>query len=549
MNNITAATRQVGLLAEPSTDFVVGMFAAWRAGVGIVPLPVEFPDARLRAMIADSRPFALLASDTQATRANELVADLPEIRVLGLDAKADHPLPVVQPSDPAYTVYTSGSTGTPKGVLIRQDQVARLLAWETAAWRLGGWVRMAQTLSLGFDFGLQELFTTLPAGGTLVLPRPAERRDARAYAGFLRRERITVLFSTPSFADELAATLVPLPDLRLVLLGGEVLRASTVTALRRVVTKDCRVLNGYGPTEATVNCLAFDVPGDTAQRPDPAEIVPVGRATGPAVIHLLDEHGLPVPAGAVGQLAIGGAGVAQGYQNRPDLSAQRFVPGPDGAVVYRTGDLAYLRADGEFVVVGRADRQVKLGGYRVEPAEVEAVLRGLPSITGASVHIVGKPGRMVAVVSGTRAADEIRRDLTGLLPSALVPEDVIVLDRLPLTTNGKLDQAAIQVIAERSRARVIPANASIGQVERVVCQVWSEVLELDTVDPAGNIFDAGAHSLAATRAHGRLQALLGLRFPVSDLFEFPCPRDLAGRLGAHRRGARFPTTTRHAEEE
>jgi hypothetical protein len=206
--------------------------------------------------------------------------------------------------------------------------------------------------------------------------------------------------------------------------------------------------------------------------------------------------------------------------------------------VYRTGDLAYLRSDGEFVVVGRADRQVKLRGYRVEPAEVEAVLRQLSGITGAVVHVVGRPARMVAVVGGAVAADAVRRELAGRLPSALVPDDVIVLDRLPLSANGKLDRAAAHDIAERSQRRVVPANASVGQVERVICQVWGEVLDLDVVDPVGNVFDAGAHSLAATRAHGRLQALLGLRFPVSDLFEFPRPRDLAGRLGALTRSDR-----------
>jgi amino acid adenylation domain-containing protein len=540
MNRVTAARCQVGLLVEPSADFAVAMFAAWRAGLGILPLPVEFPDARLRTMIADCRPFSLLASKAQAARAGELTAGMPDIHVLDMDATADYPLPAVRPTDPAFTVYTSGSTGTPKGVLIRQDQVARLLAWETAAWRLSGWVRMAQTLSLGFDFGLQELFTALPTGGALVVPAPADRRDARAYADFLRRECVTVLFTTPSFADELAATRVCLPDLRLVLIGGEVLRWSTVAALDRVVGVDCRLVNGYGPTEATVNCLAFDIPRDAVRRAEPSDIVPVGRASGPAVIHLLDGHGLPVPAGALGEIAVGGAGVAQGYLHRPDLTAERFVPGPDGDIVYRTGDLAYLRPDGEFVVVGRADRQVKLRGYRVEPAEVEAVLRRMSGITGAVVHVLGRPARMVAVVGGAVAADAVLHELAGRLPAALLPDDVIVLDRLPLTANGKLDQAAMRIIAERSERRAVPANASVGQVEQVICQVWGEVLDLDAVDPVGNVFDAGAHSLAATRAHGRIEALLGLRFPVSDLFEFPRPRDLAGRLGAHRRGVPVP---------
>jgi amino acid adenylation domain-containing protein len=514
------------------------MFAAWRTGLGILPLPVGFPDDRLRGMVEDCRPLAVLASPGQRARAADLVANCPGVPVVPVDA-AGPPAPPPPPLDhPSFTVYTSGSTGRPKGVAIRQQQVGILVAWEAQAWRLGPWVRMAQTLSLGFDFGLQEIFTALPSGGCLVVPTTADRRNALAYANFLRREAVTVLFTTPSFADELGAARVPLPDLRLVLIGGEVLRWSTVEALERLVGPECRLVNGYGPTEATVNCLAYDIP---RSRPDLAEapdVVPVGRASGAATIHLLDEHGLPVPVGAVGQISIGGPGVADGYLNQPELTTRRFVPGPSDAVgpVYRSGDLAYLRPDGHFVVTGRNDRQVKLRGYRVEQGEIEWALRQVPGVVSAAVRVVGRPARLVAAVTGNVDLRAVLDDLARRLPAPMLPDNVVVLDELPLTPNGKLDHDAIGRLAEHVAQQALPAaEVSTAQLEEIVCRVWREVLELATVDPVRNVFDQGAHSLAATRAHGQLQALLGLPFPVSDLFEYPCPRQLAARLGVYRR--------------
>jgi amino acid adenylation domain-containing protein len=535
-----APADQAGLLVDSAGDFAVAMFAAWRAGLGVLPLPVEFPDDRLRHMIEDARPFAVLASPGLRERAGRLAGAVPGIRVLDVHpGEAFAPVPSAPPDDhPAFTVYTSGSTGRPKGVAIRERQVADLLAWEIKTWGLGPWVRMAQTLSLGFDFGLQELFSALPSGGCLIVPQPADRRNAPSYADFLRREAVTVLFTTPSFADELAATRLPLPDLRLVLIGGEVLRWSTVDALERVVGPQCRLVNGYGPTEATVNCLAYDIPRGRREPAATSDVVPVGRASGPATIHLLDGNGRPVPVGAVGQISIGGSGVADGYLNRPDLTAERFVPGPgpDAGVVYRSGDLAYLGSDGNFVVTGRADRQVKLRGYRVEQDEVEQALRQCPAVVAAVVRLVSRPARLVAVVSGPVAVNEVLGDLARRLPAPMIPDHVIVLDELPRTPNGKLDDEAITRLAQSAGEHALPAtDVSVAQIEQLVCRVWREELRLAAVDPVRNVFDQGAHSLAATRAHGQLQALLGVSFPVSDLFEFPSPRELAERLRTHRR--------------
>ncbi|SCL14603.1 amino acid adenylation domain-containing protein [Micromonospora nigra] len=539
-----AARRQVGLLLESPADFTVGMFGAWSVGLGVLPLPVEFPDARLREMLADCSPRLLLTSPTQADRAARLVADLPHPPTVvpfdvapaagatGAAAPATDAGP--GPDDPAYTVYTSGSTGRPKGVLIRQGQVAHLVAWEGQAWELGPWVRMAQTLSLGFDFGLQELFTALPYGGCVVVPAPADRRNARSYVRFLRRERVTVLFTTPSYADQLVATGEPLPDLRLVLLGGEVLKRSTVTGLRTLVAADCRLVNGYGPTEATVNCLAYEIPAKVPDEDLPA-VLPVGRPSAASRIWLADDDDRPLPVGALGNILIAGPGVADGYLHRPEATAERFVTDRSGDRYYRTGDLAHLDPDVGFVVVGRADRQVKVRGFRVELGEVEFAMRDVPGVVACAALVVEEPRRLVAFVTGDRVdPTELLRLVGARLPVAMVPEQVVTLDELPMTANGKLDETPLRQAAQREYTEVLPGSAGVREVEAAVCRIWADALALSTIAPDVNVFDAGAHSLVVTRVHHQLQVSLGVTFPIHYLFEYPCPRDLAGHLAARR---------------
>ncbi|MFI7217025.1 non-ribosomal peptide synthetase [Micromonospora maritima] len=535
------ARRQVGLLLASPADFTLGMYGAWSAGLGVLPLPVEFPDPRLREMLADCAPRLLLTSAALAERAARLVAELPRPPAVVLldaataDADGSARLPDPAPDAPAFTVYTSGSTGRPKGVLIRHDQLSHLIAWEGETWQLGPWMRMAQTLSLGFDFGLQELFTALTYGGALVVPSAADRADARSYARFLRRERITVLFTTPSYADQLVAAGEPLPDLRLVQLGGEVVKRSTVVGLRAIVGPDCWLANGYGPTETTINCLNYRVPPTTADEDLPA-VLPVGLPSAASHILVTDDADRPLPVGAVGKILIGGPGVADGYLHRPEVTAERFVTDQaTGERFYRSGDLAYLDPDAGFVVLGRADRQVKVRGFRVELGEVEHALRAVPGVTAGAALVVDQPPRLVAFVTGDRPDPaELLRRVAATLPAAMVPEQVVLVDELPITPNGKLDEARLGQLAQREYTALLPASATLREVEVAVCRVWADALALPALSPDTNVFEVGAHSLVVTRVHHLLQVTLGLTFPVHYLFEFPRPRELAGQLGRRR---------------
>ncbi|MFI0418774.1 amino acid adenylation domain-containing protein [Spongiactinospora sp. 9N601] len=528
------ATAHAALLVEPGPDFVVALYAAWTAGVGALPLPVEFPDARLRGMVADCRPQVLLTTSDLVERARGLSDGDPAPVVLELDRLSGAPPapPPPNPRAPAFTVFTSGSTGRPKGVTIRHDQLAPLIAWSGRTWRLGPWARIAQTLSLGFDFGLQELFTVLPYGGCVVVPDRQDRASARAYAEFLRRERISVLFSTPTYAGQLAAAGVALPGLRLVLLGGEVLTGSTVDALRAHLDRRCRIFNGYGPTEATVNCLMYEVPDG----PSPS-VVPVGRASAAATITIVDKHGHQAPVGAIGEIVIGGPGVADGYVRADSPGAGRFTPDPDrpDGRLYRTGDQGFAHPGGTFVVVGRADRQVKVRGFRVEPEEVEHAVRSAPGVRAATVRAIGRPPRLVAFLAAPAADPAAIRDhLRNLLPESMVPEQYVLLDHLPVTATGKLDDDALAAAADTLAPPRLPDDATPAEVEDAVCRVWADAIGVGELPADVNVFDAGAHSLAATRVHAVLENVMGGEFPIHDLFNYPRPRELARRLmGVH----------------
>ncbi|MFI5533587.1 amino acid adenylation domain-containing protein [Kitasatospora sp. NPDC051853] len=543
----------VALLLERSPELVVAQLAVVRAGGHYVPLDPAQPPARLARLLAGTGARLLLAGQAPAR--------LPEgVRVLDPAATAaeapDVVLPTVGQDTAAYVMHTSGSTGTPKGVVTTHRNVAELAAdscFDPAAHR-----RVLLHSPQGFDAATYELWVPLLNGGTVVTAPPG-----RLTPGLLREliaeHRLTALWLTAELFRTVAE-LDPgaLAGLREVWAGGDVLDPEAVR-LVRAHCPDTTVVNGYGPTETTT----FAATHRTGPRDGPGPL-PIGRPLDNSRAYVLDSRLCPVPVGVVGELHLAGTGLARGYLDRPGPTAERFVAdpyGPPGTRMYRTGDLARWTPDGDLEFAGRADRQVKIRGHRIEPAEIEAVLAGAPGVERAVVvpqpdpaggrrlvaYLVPAGGAAAAAgavpaegaapaagaVPAEGAADgvdpaAVRRHAAEQLPAHLLPAAYLVLPRLPLTAHGKLDRAALPLPGVTAAAPA--AQAPRTPRERVICDLFARVLGLPAVGPDTDFFAAGGHSLLAMRLSAAVESALGVRLPISLLFEEPTPGGLADRL-------------------
>jgi amino acid adenylation domain-containing protein len=432
----------------------------------------------------------------------------------------------VGPENLAYVIYTSGSTGRPKGVLVEHRQLAAYLrgAVERLSLPAGGRFGMVSTFAA--DLGHTALFGAFATGGEVVVLTEEQASDPLAFvdavAGGLDCMKIV-----PSHLSALLAGAPGrvLPRRRLVL-GGEVLPPALASRVR-ALSPGCMVFNHYGPTEGTVGVLAHRI------RPRPAgesEAVPLGTPIPHAAVHVLDGELRPSPSGFPGEVCIAGAAVARGYLGQPGLTAERFVPDPfaslPGGRMYRTGDRVRRASDGTIWFLGRSDDQVKISGHRVEPAEVEAVLRSIDGVRGAAV-VPMQDGSgeqcLVAYVAvpaaGPPPAEVIRERLRAALPAYMVPSAVVPLAQLPLTANGKLDRQALPRPAE-TIARAAPAPA-LTPLEEWLRDVWSEVLGRPEIDPAQSFFDLGGHSLQAMRVVARVFQRYRVRLPLNRFFADP----------------------------
>ncbi len=490
--------------------------------------------------------------------------------------------PPALPDNTAYVIFTSGSTGRPKGVAMPHRALANLIAWQ-----LRDTPRPARTLQLApasFDVSFQELLTTLGGGGALVLLDEGVRRDPPALLRLVDEQRVERLFlpftALQNLAQARLAAGVSGGSLAEVITAGERLRITAEVAALFRGLPGCALYNHYGPTESHVVTSKRLPAGVAAWETYPS----IGRPIARARLYVLDGEMAPAPVGVPGELCIGGVAVARGYLSRPALTAERFVPdpfgGPEGAEppggrLYRTGDRARWRADGELEYLGRMDQQIKLRGFRIEPGEIEAVLAMSPGV-GAAVVTVREdtPGdqRLVAYVvpelvpepvsdgaPALPAVPELRRRCQEALPAFMVPSAFVVLARLPLLPSGKLDRRALPA-AEGGRPELAARFvAPQSQLERDVAEVWREVLQVDRVGIHDNFFDLGGHSLLAVRLHSRLQAIAGRLgreardISVIDLFRHPTvesfARFLARPAGAGGEPAAEPAPLSEAKSE
>ncbi|MFD0319164.1 non-ribosomal peptide synthetase [Streptomyces flavalbus] len=525
---VTPGSR-VAVALPRGPELVAALLGVLRAGAAYVPLDPAHPAARTRLVLDDAGPCALLT--TRALRARLPADGIPA--VLLLDAPAappphtEPPAAFPRPDDPAYVVYTSGSTGRPKGVVVPHRALTNLLHATARTPGLTADDVLAAVTTVSFDIAALELFLPLVTGARVEVVPADEAADGERLAARLDACGATVLQATPStFRLLLDAGWRPGGRRFTVLCGGEALPSDLAAAL---AATGADVWNMYGPSETTVWSTAHRVRGDE----DP---VPLGRPLANTVVRVAGPDGAPRPLGATGELWIGGAGLADGYLRRPELTAERFVDRPEGRW-YRTGDLARYRADGRLEFLGRRDFQVKLRGFRIELGEIESVLAAHPAVREAVAQVredvPGDPRLAAYLVlpekPGADTVAAVRAHAVAALPAPMVPASFTVLDALPLTANRKVDRAALPPPG----AAAVPhrsAEPPRTHAEREVARVWCDVLGLDTVSVHDDFFALGGHSLLAARAAARLRARFGIDLPARAVFQHPVLADLAAAL-------------------
>jgi len=526
---------RVAIVMPRGAEAVIAILAALKAGAAYVPVDPAYPGPRRALMLADARPALAICSSASAAEIDRAVPVLVLERGAPIaTGESSAALQVsLQPDSPAYVLYTSGSTGIPKGVVMPHRAAANVISWQASVSPSLAGARALQFSSLSFDVSFQELFATWTTGGTLVLVDDAVRADPNALWCALCERRVERLFmpyvALQQLAEAARASTDATPPLREVLTSGEQLRITPAIVELFERLGGCILRNQYGPTETHV---ATDAVLAGSPRAWPA-LPPIGKPIANVALRLLDRFGRPVPLGVTGEIWAAGACVANGYLDRPELTAERFVPDPwaaqPGARMYRTGDLARLHPGGALEYLGRADQQLKIRGFRIEPGEVEVALTQLPEVDEAVVLAHGEAAdtkRLVAyVVAPAAEPGRIRAELAARLPEHLVPSLVIAVDRLPLTPSGKIDRAAL------ARAPLALADGGYEPpatpLERMLADDWAELLRLERVGACDDFFALGGHSLLATRAIAKLDAALGLQLPVRSVFEAPTVRRLA----------------------
>jgi amino acid adenylation domain-containing protein len=526
----------VGCCVERSVELIVALLAILKVGGAYVPFDLGYPKERIGFYLEDAATKVVLtAGETPAVLADRpadcLIIDVCEALASG----PGHPNPplVGKPGSLAYVMYTSGSTGRPKGVLVDNRAVVRLVH-TTDYCNLGPEDVFLQFAPVAFDASTFEIWGALLNGARLVVAPPGQL-SLENLGRIIHQRGVTVLWLTAGLFNLMVEQrLSDLAGVRQLLAGGDKLSARHV---RRALDElpGCAIINGYGPTEnTTFTCCHVMRPGDRV--PDS---VPIGRPIANTTVYVLNEQLAPVAPGTIGELYTGGDGVALGYLNNEEATAEKFVHDPfvadQAARMYRTGDLARIGEDGVLEFCGRADNQVKISGHRIEPGEIEAALRASERVKDACVTAR-------AVEDGTRhliayyvpaepepTAADLRALLAAILPTYMVPAAFVPLALLPLTPNGKIDRAALP--DPRNDGPPAPEPVPADHLGRLILKAWSELLGTDRIGLKDNFFDLGGNSLLLLGVHDRLQKALGREILVTAMFEFPTVQALSVHLG------------------
>jgi amino acid adenylation domain-containing protein len=524
----------VGLCLPRSLDLVIGALGILKAGGAYVPMDPAYPNERLAYMLDDANAPVLVTSSSIAHRLPEAKRDVVNIDGPEVAAGPDHlPRVDVMPHDLAYVIYTSGSTGKPKGVEITHQGLTNLVTWHRRAFSVTAADRASHVAGLGFDASVWELWPYLAAGATVVLVDELSRNSPEFLRDWMVEQSISIGFVPTPIAERMLSLDWPAETrLRRLLTGGDALHHYPSAKL------PFTVINNYGPTECSVVATSGLV------RPEGADhdvLPPIGTAIANTIVYLLDENLDPVPPGTPGEIHIAGAGLARGYHNRPELTAEKFIPNPfcdeAGSRLYKTGDLARLLPDGQIAFMGRIDDQIKIRGYRIEPKEIVAALNRHPEIRDSLVvaredtpddkrlvaYIVT---RAEAPITHTSLRDFLREDL----PEHMLPSVFVTLAAFPVTANGKIDTAGLPQPDVSNTLQDPVSVAPLSPIEKQIAEMVTGMLGLEEIGRDDNFFLLGGHSLLGAQLIARLRKTFGVEITLRSLFAAPTVAALAAEI-------------------
>ncbi|NET71698.1 MAG: amino acid adenylation domain-containing protein, partial [Sphaerospermopsis sp. SIO1G2] len=526
----------VGICVQRSLEMIVGILAILKAGGAYLPLDPEYPIERLQFMVEDAKIPVLLTQTSLKSQFNQyqghsICVDT-DLSVTSQYSQANTN-PQVKSQNLGYVIYTSGSTGKPKGVAMSQKALANLIFWHVDELKVTSGKRTLQFSPLSFDASFHEMFTAWHSGGTLVLITEEMRLDAVALLGFIEDNNIQRLFIPFVGLQQIAEVAVSrelfTSHLQEIITAGEQLQITpSIAQWLSKLTNNCTLHNHYGPSETHV-VTTYTLSGDVETWP---LLPPIGRPIANTQVYILDKQLQSVPVGVPGELYIGGIALADGYLNREELTAERFINNPfdENSRLYKTGDLVRYLPDGNIEFLGRVDNQVKIRGFRIELGEIEAILSQNADIQASCVMVrEDNPGdkKLVAyiVANKTDRVNELRENLKARLPEYMIPNAIVYLDQLPLTPSGKVDRRALPApdYSEIKSAYIAPRTPT----EEILTTIWTQVLKIDKVGINDNFFELGGHSLLATQLVSRISTNFQIEIPLKNIFTAPTVEQLA----------------------
>ncbi len=561
----------IGLMVDDTPALAVGLLGILKSGNTFVPVNPLFPAERIHFIINDSNIKVLVTDNANYPKALQIAENSPVIRHLlcldnitgeimkrythtsGSPKPVDKSLKRKNTPSPCYVIYTSGSTGKPKGVPITHRNLVPLFLWFRDYFGLGEHTRVMHNLSYTFDFGVFEVLTTLLFGGILYILNKREIGDFAFYPGFFGTHAINTVHTTPAFFSSIVSTGKEMPSLELLHLGGENLTGSLVARISELVPGNCRIYNGYGPTEATINCSIFSITTEQRGTIEEMESIPIGKPSANNGIYILDKYHRLQPVGVAGELCVSGEGLAEGYLNRPELTADKFlelqdnIPGGTGKQgglalllgwLYRTGDLARWLPDGNIEFLGRIDHQVKIRGFRIELGEIENYLLKNEDIKEAVV--TAREGEARAqrylcayiVPQDSHAGkeltvSELREYLLKELPDYMVPAYFIHLEKIPLTSNGKIDRKALPEPAKETIKTGAKYVAPANETEEKIVEIWQAILGIERIGVEDDFFELGGDSILASQCIARMREEFQVDISLRKIFEQPLLKALS----------------------